>query len=212
MTACLQRDVVEVLLESHVETRQVISMACALATRNATEPTRQMAQAIADYVEWVVPLHRADEDVSLLPRLLGRNGTVDSALSTMTRQHVALEAQLSRILLLCRMVGRDVSRLHALRFELEAAADHLRARVTEHQAFEESAVFPALKRLLYQDELESIHGEMERRRANAAGLEVLPPPATPEPIAPVAPPAQSLDDGLPAEPLEWSVGRHVLRN
>jgi hypothetical protein len=61
-------------------------------------------------------------------------------------------------------MARDVSGLHALRFELEAAASDLRARLERHQTFEESAVIPALKRLVFADELTAIADEMRARR------------------------------------------------
>jgi hypothetical protein len=164
-----QRDVVEVLLEAHVEVLQVISQADSLATGSATPDARETAERVSDYVEWILPMHCADEDASLAPRLKGRHQVVDDALEQMTRQHFALQAPLARLRLLCRTVARDVSRLHALRFEIGAAAEDLRARLLTHQALEESLVFPALKRLLYLDELESIHAEMcARRGAQAA--------------------------------------------
>lgn len=165
----INRDVVECLLEAHVETRQVVSLACALSSRSATADSRETAQHISDFVEWMLPLHCDDEERSIAPRLSGRNATVDGALSRMQRQHRALEAPLTRLRLICRMIARDVSRLHVLRFELATAAEDVQRRLDEHQAFEEAAVFPALKKLLYVDELESIAGEMRTRRdADAA--------------------------------------------
>jgi hypothetical protein len=163
-----QRDVVEVLLEAHVEVRQVVSRAESLASGNATAGARETAESISDYVEWMMPMHCADEDGSLAPRLKGRHHVVDEALLQMNRHHLALEAPLARLRLLCSMLARDISRLHALRFELGAAASDLKARLTEHHAFEESAIFPALKRLLYVDELESIGLEMRQRRLTLA--------------------------------------------
>lgn len=163
-----QRDVVEVLLEAHVEMQQIISRAESLADGSATCGARDTAESISDYVEWMMPMHCADEDSSLAPRLKGRHHVVDEALLQMARHHQALEAPLARLRLLCSMLSRDISRLHALRFELGAAASDLRARLTEHQAFEESAIFPALKRLLYIDELESIQLEMHQRRVTLA--------------------------------------------
>ncbi|MBL8912826.1 MAG: hemerythrin domain-containing protein [Archangium sp.] len=162
------RDVVELLLEAHVETRQVVALACALASRSATPCTRETAQHISDFVEWMLPLHCDDEERSIVPRLTGRNATVDSALTRMQRQHLALEAPLTRLRLICRMIARDVNRLHVLRFELSAAAEDAQRRLDEHQAFEEAAVFPALKKLLYVDELESISDEMRARRLTDA--------------------------------------------
>lgn len=159
------RDVVELLLEAHVETRQVVALAASLATHSATEDSRETAQHVSDFVEWMLPLHCADEDRSVAPRLVGKNATVDLALTRMAHQHLSLEAPLTRLRVICRMIARDVTRLHALRFELSNAADDVQRRLDEHQAFEEAAVFPALKKLLYVDELESIGDEMRARRA-----------------------------------------------
>ena len=161
----LQRDVVEVLLEAHIEVRQVVSMAESLSEGSATAGARETATTISDHVEWLLPMHRDDEELSVAPRLLGRHPVVDNALSQMKRQHLALDGPLARVRLLCRVLAGDISRLHALRFELGAAAKDLRARLAEHHAFEESIVFPALKRFLYVDELESIGTEMRARRA-----------------------------------------------
>lgn len=159
-----QRDVVEELLAAHAEMRQVVTRAECLAAGSATSGARETAQGISDFVEWMIPMHCADEDLSLSPRLAGKHRSVDDALAQMKRQHLALEAPLARLRLLCRMLARDISRLHALRFELGAAAIDLSGRLDEHHALEESAIFPALKRLLYVDELESIQSEMHARR------------------------------------------------
>jgi hypothetical protein len=159
-----QRDVVELLLEAHTEARQVVSLAESLAHQSCTTETRELAQHVSDVVEWVLPLHCADEDRSVTSRLTGRNTVVDAALTQMRREHLALDAPMARVRLLCRVVARDVSGLHALRFELEAAASDLRARLERHQTFEESAVIPALKRLVFADELTAIADEMRARR------------------------------------------------
>lgn len=163
-----QRDVVEVLLEAHIGARQVASMAECLSTGSATAGARETATAISDHVEWLLPMHCEDEELSLAPRLQGRHHVVDDALAKMKLQHLSLEAPLARVRLLCRTLSRDISRLHALRFELGAAAKDLQERLEAHHAFEESIIFPALKRLLYCDELESIGAEMRARRLPVA--------------------------------------------
>ncbi len=168
MGAQLQRDVVEVLLDAHIETRQVLCMADSLASASATAASRETAASVADHLEWLIPLHCADEDVSVAPRLKGRHPVVDDALDVMNRQHLALQGPLARLRLLCRQVAGDVNRLHALRFELSRAAADLRARLAEHEALEESIVFPALKKMLYVDELEDIAHEMQARRGSLA--------------------------------------------
>jgi hypothetical protein len=162
------RDVVEVLLDAHIEARQMVSMAESLSSGSATCGARETATTIADHVEVLLPMHCTDEEDSLAPRLLGRHPVVDGALQQMKLQHVALEAPMARVRLLCMILSRDISRLHALRFELASAVKDLRERLAEHHALEESIVFPALKRLLYVDELESIGVEMRARRLATA--------------------------------------------
>lgn len=159
---------VEVLLDAHIQARQVVSMAQCLAEGSATSGARETATTISDHVEWLLPMHFEDEELSLAPRLQGRHHVVDGAIAQMKLQHLSLEAPLARVRLLCLVLSRDISRLHALRFELGAAAKDLRERLAEHFAFEESIVFPSLKRLLYVDELESIGLEMRARRMPAA--------------------------------------------
>lgn len=163
----VERDVVELLLQGHTEARHTAALAEALAGRSATPATQQTARELADRLEWLLPLHCEDEDGSVEPRLKGRHRVIDAALEELARQHLALEAPLARLRLVCRSVARDVTRLHALRFELSAAAVDLQRRLAAHHAFEESAVFPALKRLLYADELADIAREMCARRAAA---------------------------------------------
>lgn len=163
-----QRDVVEVLLEAHIEARQLVSMAESLSAGSATSGCRDTATTISNHVEWRLPMHCEDEESSLAPRLAGRHRVVDAAIEQMKLQHLALEAPLARVRLLCRVLSRDISRLHALRFELGAAAKDLKERLAVHHALEESIVFPALKRLLYRDELESISSEMRARRLPSA--------------------------------------------
>lgn len=169
-----QRDVVEVLLDAHIEARQIVAMAESLSGGSATAGARETATTISDHVEWLLPLHRDDEELSCAPRLHGRHRVVDDALTQMKLQHLALEAPLARVRLLCLVLSRDIERLHALRFELGAAARDLGERLAHHHAFEESILFPALKRLLYVDELESIGVEMRARRRLP-----LPPPSQP---------------------------------
>lgn len=163
-----QRDLVEVLLDAHVEARHVAHKAESLAGGNATGAAQEVAAELAQQLQWVLPLHCEDEDVSVEGRLRGRHHRVDAALAQMKLQHLSLDAPMARVRLLCSVLARDISRLHALRFELGSAAQDLQHRLEEHHAFEESAVFPALKRLLGADELVTIQREMVARRSALA--------------------------------------------
>lgn len=162
------RDVVDLLLDAHIEARQIVSMAESLSSGSATSGARETAITIADHVAWLMPMHNEDEDKSLAPRLMGRHHSVDYALDQMKLQHLALAGPMARVRMLCLILAGDISRLHALRFELGAAVKDLRERLAEHHDLEESVVFPALKQLLCTEELESIAAEMLARRAAAA--------------------------------------------
>lgn len=163
-----QRDLVEVLLEAHVEARHVAHLAESLAAGSATPAAQETAAGLADQLEWLLPLHCQDEDVSVKTRLRGRHHRVDAALAEMQLQHLSLDAPMARVRLLCKTLARDIQRLHALRFELASAAQDLQRRLAAHHAFEEAAIFPALKRLLGASELDDITREMHERRLVAA--------------------------------------------
>ena len=101
-----QRDVVELLLEAHIEARQVVCMAESLSSGSATCGARETATTIADHVEWMLPLHCDDEDQSVAPRLMGRHPVVDDALGKMKRQHLSLEAPMARVRMLCMILNQ----------------------------------------------------------------------------------------------------------
>ncbi len=168
-TPAPRRDVVELLVEAHTGSRHALALADSLAAASATEACTQTARTVTAFFDGSLPLHWEDEERSIAPRLRGRHRVVDSALAQMQRDHLALDAPFARLRLLCRLLGADISRLHALRFELASAVRDARARLDAHHALEESILFPALRRLLPSHELDAIGDEMAaRRRALAA--------------------------------------------
>lgn len=159
-----RRDVVELLVRVHTESRHVLALAEGLASASATVGSSEAARTVTTFVDARLPLHWEDEECSITPRLLGRHHVVDAALGQMHRDHLALDAPFARLKVLCRLLGKDISRLHALRFELQAAVRDARVRLEAHHALEESIVFPALRRLLPRHELEAIGDEIVARR------------------------------------------------
>jgi hypothetical protein len=159
-----RRDVVALLVNVHTESRHVLAVAEGLASSSATECCTEAARTVTEFIDTRLPLHWEDEERSIAPRLLGRHRVVDAALAQMQRDHLALDAPFSRLRVLCRLLGADISRLHALRFELQGAVRDARSRLEVHHALEESIVFPALRRLLPRHELEAIGDEIVARR------------------------------------------------
>ena len=161
-------DVVERLQEAHAQLRQLLQLCQGVARGNATSSSAAVAAAAFERLDRALPLHDADEDASIAPRLKGRLRALDEALGRQRLQHEVLQAPVARLRLVMRVIARDVTRLHALRFEVEAATSALSGLLDEHFAFEESVVFPALKRLLFADELEALALEMDARRRSVA--------------------------------------------
>jgi hemerythrin-like domain-containing protein len=162
-------DVVEVLLQSHAFARSMLALADRISAAPADASTAGLAKRIADFFQFHLEVHFADEERTLTPRLAGRHQVLDRAIAAMRLEHLQLHALLSRVGFLCGLVAKDPQRLLTVRFELSAAVEQLRASLESHQAREESLLFPAVRRLLDWQDVEEMRHEMALRRA--PGLE-----------------------------------------
>jgi iron-sulfur cluster repair protein YtfE (RIC family) len=115
------------------------------------------------YFAEALPLHVQDEEVSVLPRLIGRNVELDRTLSDMQREHTEHEPLLAELLV-------SAARLRAApddpraRLALAAAAEALAREFEPHLAREEALIFPAVNQLLTAGEREAIRAELRGRR------------------------------------------------
>ncbi|MBX5482426.1 MAG: hemerythrin domain-containing protein [Myxococcaceae bacterium] len=155
---------VELLLECHERIRTFVALA-----RRAGEQPDATAAEIVDACERVeryftkaLPLHVADEEQSLLPRLRGTSVEVDRALEAMAAQHAGHEAKL-RALLSASSAVRARPGDAAGHRALFDAADELARDFDHHLADEERIVFP-LVRALPAGEQAEIVAEVRRRR------------------------------------------------
>lgn len=160
----LAPDLVATLLDCHGKIRHFTALA-----RKAGEAEAGAAE-IADaceqaqrYFSLALPLHVADEEESLLPRLRGREPALDAALADMHDEHLQHEPLLTTV--------RDaLAKVHveptagALRAGLAAAATALERSFSEHLAREEQVIFPALRRLLSDAEQHLVLAELRARR------------------------------------------------
>src|SRR5690606_21064266 len=99
------------LLACHERIRRFVAMAFATATREEA-PASDIAEACARvrrYFTEALPLHVADEELSVLPRLRGTSAEVDAALATMQEQHARHQPLLGRLLELTEAVGQEPS-------------------------------------------------------------------------------------------------------
>jgi hemerythrin-like domain-containing protein len=155
-------DVVDSLLACHERIRSFLAMAARAG--EASAPADQVIEAcgrIGRYFREAMPLHVADEEESILPRLRGRAAAVDRALDTMHEQHSAHEAGLSELIGAVDAVRQGPSESRA---RIAAAAAELGAELTPHLELEEAIILPAVRQLLSARELADIALEIRGRR------------------------------------------------
>lgn len=142
-------DLVDLLLECHDRIRSFVALA-RQAARRVDAPEDQIVEAclrVERYFSEALPLHVADEEQSVLPRIRGRSEDIDSALETMQGQHTQHEPKL-RALLAASVAVREAPQDPDRRASLTAAAEQLEREFDEHLALEEAIIFPAIRRLL----------------------------------------------------------------
>lgn len=158
-------DLVDLLLECHQRIRSFISLARSAGGRVDAQP-EQIAEACSQverYFTEALPLHVADEEESILPRLRGRSPDIDRALASMHAQHSQHEPKL-RVLLSAVSAVRKAPEDAGLRTSLAAAAVDLEQEFAEHLELEESSIFPAVRGLLPEAVQTQIMGELRARR------------------------------------------------
>ncbi len=168
------QDLVGLLGECHQRIRHFVELARQAALRGDASAD-QVAQACTDverYFKEALPLHVADEEESIEPRLRGQSPPVDHALDTVAAQHEQHASKLATLLAALAAVrirpADDVARS-----ELAAAATALKTEFEAHLRLEETTIFPAIRELLPSETQTRIIDELRRRRrpepATAAG-------------------------------------------
>lgn len=162
------QDLVDLLGECHQRIRRFIALAREAAER-LDAPPDQIARACLDverYFREALPLHVADEEESVEPRLRGSSPAVDDALDTMARQHQQHVPMLEALFTAIAAV-RGEPHAAAARRALAAAATALEAELEAHLALEERAIFPAIRELLPPETQAAIIDEIRHRRSHA---------------------------------------------
>lgn len=160
---------VELLEACHQRIRHFIGL-CNEVARRGDVPTAETAQACADaarYFREALPLHVADEDESIFPRLLGSSAAVDDALATLRMEHAQQEEQVALLLRALEHVRRQPLDERA-RSQLSAIAVPLEAELEEHLLLEESTIFPVIRDFLSKEAQRSIVDELRARRSSSA--------------------------------------------
>lgn len=160
------RDLVDLLGECHQRIRRFVELGRQAASREDVSP-EQVVQACADverYFAKALPLHVADEEQSIEPRLRGRSPSIDQALDAMVDQHEEHATSLEALLRASAKV-RHAPQDAQVRAELASAASALEAEFEKHLALEESVTFPAIRERLPPETQAAIIDELRERRS-----------------------------------------------
>jgi hemerythrin-like domain-containing protein len=154
------------LLACHERIRHFTAMARRLA-ENPAAPLEQVADAadaIHRYFSVALPLHEADENVSIDPRLQAA-GSPETAQASeeMVLQHRRLNAVIKQLLPLWDALCREPEKLPGFVPRLVQLVSELESLWEKHLRLEEEIVFPAMERMPPR-ELEAILREMRERR------------------------------------------------
>jgi hemerythrin-like domain-containing protein len=159
---------VEMLEDCHLRIRHFVQLSRTLAEAQEA-PQAQVAEAadaIFRYFSQSLPLHEADENETLFPRLqriapLG--SPLRDAAKAMVEQHHAIEELVFELAAVCGAIRREPERLPALSSQLQHTAEALDEVFTVHLQMEETVIFPAVAKFP-AEELQAMTREMQRRR------------------------------------------------
>jgi hemerythrin-like domain-containing protein len=160
-------DPVAALLACHAQIRLFSALAVKVA-RLPDAPPEQIADAamrLHRYFALALPLHVADEEVSLEPELevVGPPALI-ALLDTLTAQHAEIESLLSRLLPAWRHAVETPAQGYEAIAAVAPVAEALDRLFATHLALEEQEVLPHVAALLPPDVLERIFREMRARR------------------------------------------------
>jgi len=159
----------ELLLGCHARIRHFMQLSRTLISATDAPPQEiaDAAAAIFRYFSVALPLHEADENESIFPRVhaaLPLGGLVSEAAETMVDQHKAIDELAAELLSLCSSLDHNPRRLPALAGRLEIVTSALDQIFAAHLGLEETVIFPAIQELLSPSQIEEILNEMNERR------------------------------------------------
>jgi iron-sulfur cluster repair protein YtfE (RIC family) len=160
-------DVVGSLIACHQRIRHFAGVAVKLAHAQGATPEEvvQAASGVHRYFTVSLPLHEADEEETVRPRLdaIG-DEKLRHALLAMGDQHLAIDELLERLLPLLVMVRNNPQTIHATGSEMCSITKALDEMFRAHLQMEEEAIFPAIRTGLPEDERAGMLREMQARR------------------------------------------------
>lgn len=160
-------DAFDLLIGCHQRIRHFTATAARLAHAHGAghDEIRMAAAGVHRYYSVSLPLHEADEESTLRPRLdaLG-DERVHHALAAMHDQHQAIDELVERLLPLLMLVERNPAALEQAGGEICAITKALEDTFAAHLKLEEDVIFPAIRERLTQADQATMQAEMQSRR------------------------------------------------
>jgi hemerythrin-like domain-containing protein len=161
-------DAVSLLLGCHERIRHFTAVALRLAeSQQAPASDRiQAARSVLRYYTVALPLHEADENESVYPRLkkVLLPGELADANQQMIEQHKNIDATVVELIPMWQEVEQNPEAQEALSDRLRDRTKRLSELWSAHLKLEEEQVIPALRRHLTPEDLRAIQQEMHDRR------------------------------------------------
>ena len=165
-------DAVSMLISCHARIRHFTGVALRLALAQGA-PAAEIAQAaegVHRYFTVALPLHEADENQSLHPRLRAAAPAGELAgpsADAMVEQHRSIDEIVERLVPVCELLKSNPSMHGSVAEELRQLATALQQMFDSHLKLEEETIFPAMKKYLTQTQLDDIEREMRDRRVTS---------------------------------------------
>ncbi len=165
------QDAIQLLQACHQRIRHFSGVAVRLAHAQGAseEEIVQAADGLYRYFTVALPLHEADENISVHPRLkkaAPQGELAGPAADAMVDQHNAIDELVERLVPLWVLLRRNPAKQPELAGEMCAIAGRLNEIFESHLKLEEEIIFPALQKYLSPEQLSHIVHEMQERRKN----------------------------------------------
>ncbi len=172
-----QSTALEMLQGCHARIRHFMQLSHTLAEAVDALP-KDIAEAAASltrYFSEALPLHEADENQTLFPRLCDASplgSPLREAAQAMVEQHRAIDELVAELLSLCGTIQGQPELLPSLAPRLRQVTSALDLVFDSHLYMEETVIFPALQQFT-PAELEEISREMQQRRSPRLGIHLV---------------------------------------
>lgn len=159
---------IDALLGCHDRIRHFtqLSQKLARAVGQPAADITQVAEKVHRYFTVALPLHEADENVSLDPRVHRSvpEERLREASAEMVRQHKDIDEVVEQLIPMWQTLRHNPEALSSVAPALAERSDRLNELFESHLRLEEETIFPAIREFLSPADLDAIRTEMKERR------------------------------------------------